>query len=134
VHESGLAETKRLSEAQLTNFDHDFVDDELFASIASCLDARFPSGEFTFLDVGGGIGFFTDRILERYEKASGIVLDNAPILLEQNAAHPRKRLVLEVRHCRPQAVAPSIAPFKRTVPTTRDWRSIHLWALPYEAA
>ena len=85
---------KKLSDDRLATFDHDYVSDAAFAMIRSHIDRDFPDGTFTFIDVGGGKGFFTDRLLETYPRATGVVLDNADLLLYQNRTHPRKRLVL----------------------------------------
>jgi len=71
----------------------DFIDDELFASITGCIDAQLGP-EFSFVDVGGGIGGFTDRLLAAYPGARGVVLDNAPALLDKNERSDRKTLVL----------------------------------------
>lgn len=85
---------KKLSDDRLATFDHDYVSDAAFAAIRAHVDRDFPDGTFTFIDIGGGKGFFSDRVLATYPLASGVVLDNAEMLLYQNHAHPRKRLVL----------------------------------------
>ena len=79
-----------LHKDQVPRFDKDFISDERFAGICTCIDRDFPTGRFTFLDVGGGIGGFTDRLLEGYPAATGHVLDNAAALLEKNAPNVRK--------------------------------------------
>jgi ubiquinone/menaquinone biosynthesis C-methylase UbiE len=54
------------------------------------IESNFPSGDFSFLDVGGGNGTFADRLLETYQKAQGTVIDNVKYLLHQNFYHKRK--------------------------------------------
>lgn len=84
---------RKLESGQLATFDHDYVPDSLFDLIELKLRSHFPDREFRFLDVGGGQGFFADRILERFPHAQGIVLDNSPLLLSKNEANARKTLV-----------------------------------------
>lgn len=85
---------KKLGDESLAQFDHDYVSDAGYAAICARIDHDFPAGAFTFLDVGGGKGLFTDRLLESYQGARAVVLDNADLLLGANAAHARKDLVL----------------------------------------
>jgi ubiquinone/menaquinone biosynthesis C-methylase UbiE len=84
---------KQLGDERLANFDHDYVSDAAFDAIAAQIDLAFPDGRFTFLDVGGGKGFLASAILDAYPEASGVVLDNSALLLAENVASPRKRLV-----------------------------------------
>jgi len=53
----------------------------------------FINSDFTFLDIGGGNGIFTDKILETYPNSYGYLLDNSQSLLDINKEHPRKFLV-----------------------------------------
>jgi ubiquinone/menaquinone biosynthesis C-methylase UbiE len=85
---------KKLSDDRLATFDHDYVSDAAFTAIRAHIDHDFPDGRFTFIDIGGGMGFFADRILAEFPLGTGVVLDNSDMLLYQNAEHPRKRLVL----------------------------------------
>lgn len=88
------AEVRQLSDPQLAAFDHDYVTDDGFASIQAHLDREFGSRTFDVLDVGGGAGFFVDRLLKRYPGMSATVLDNSALLLDQNSQHPRKRTLM----------------------------------------
>ncbi len=59
----------------------------------------WPSGisavaKFSILDVGGGTGYFADRMLDRFPAARVHLLDNAKFQLERNVPHPRKNLHL----------------------------------------
>ena len=78
---------------QIQVFDADFISDERLASIESCTERDFPDGVFSFLDVGGGNGGFTDRLLARFPQSQGTVLDNARVLLDRNVPSSRKTLV-----------------------------------------
>jgi ubiquinone/menaquinone biosynthesis C-methylase UbiE len=86
---------RKLADTQLQTFaDNDYVTDELFGGMAAAIEHDFPSGEFSFLDVGGGRGLFADRLLSRFACASGTVLDNSELLLSMNTANDRKTAVL----------------------------------------
>lgn len=86
-------ETKKLADSQLEAFDAHFIDEERMARIRTHVDRDFPTGEFTFLDIGGGNGSFADQLLETYPAARGTVVDNAEVLVARNQAHPRKQVV-----------------------------------------
>lgn len=49
--------------------------------------------DFNFLDIGGGNGIFTDRILAHYPKSSGVLIDNSKYLLSKNSENPRKTVI-----------------------------------------
>jgi len=85
---------KKLADSALATFDHDYVSDAAFAAIAARIRGDFPDGRFSFLDIGGGKGFFADRVLAEFPECTGVVLDNADLLLYANAENARKRLVL----------------------------------------
>jgi ubiquinone/menaquinone biosynthesis C-methylase UbiE len=85
---------RTLDDSQLQTFAHyDYVSDVLFAGITEAIDRDFLDGEFSILDVGGGCGYFADRILEHFPKARLTLLDNSDLLLSQNKTHSRKTLV-----------------------------------------
>mgnify|MGYP003577205849 CR=1 FL=1 len=84
---------KRLSDAQLAHFDTEYVTPLLWKNLTKRIDADFPSGDFRFLDVGGGSGRFTDRLLAAYPQARGTILDNSSLLLGRNKPHARKHLI-----------------------------------------
>lgn len=84
---------KRLSDEQVESFDGDFLEyhggwDRVVRSIDAC----FPSGQFEFLDIGGGNGVFADRVLKKYKDSVGTVMDNSALILNRNSVHPRKTL------------------------------------------
>ncbi|HEX3369164.1 MAG TPA: class I SAM-dependent methyltransferase, partial [Candidatus Cybelea sp.] len=90
-----MAAVRKLADNQLQTFSHrDYVTDSLFDGIAQRAAADFRDGNFSFLDVGGGPGLFTDRLLERFPKSRGAVLDNSELLLAENTSNARKQLVL----------------------------------------
>jgi hypothetical protein len=89
-----MGELPQLADDQLASFDTEYVDDKLWEPIRRCIDRDYPDGRFTFLDVGGGVGVFADRVLSAYPEATGVVLDNSSLLLDRNQPHPRKTIVL----------------------------------------
>lgn len=88
------ARIKKLDNAQLQRFDHDLVPDAFFDTITERIDRDFPAGRFSFLDIAGGTGMFANRILDRYPQAVGTLVDNSQQMLDYNAQHPRKSLIL----------------------------------------
>jgi SAM-dependent methyltransferase len=92
VGNSGLI--RKLSNEQVEAFDREYVDADRLRRVCSRIEADFPDGEFSFLDVGGGNGRFADQLLERFPLARGTVLDNSETLLARNKPDPRKTRVL----------------------------------------
>jgi ubiquinone/menaquinone biosynthesis C-methylase UbiE len=87
-------QTKQLADSQLEAFDDEFIDKRRRAKIQACIDRDFPSGEFEFLDLGGGNGVFADELLRLYPRARAMVADNSKLLLERNRENPRKETLL----------------------------------------
>jgi hypothetical protein len=85
---------RRLHEDQLEQFHGDCVYPARFSKICKLIDQDFPGGKFSFLDIGGGSGVFTNRVLERYPLSRGTLLDNSELMHDINIAHPRKALVM----------------------------------------
>lgn len=85
---------RKLKDEQVEAFDQEYVDADRFRLICERIDADFPDGKFTLLDVGGGNGRFCDQVLTRYPHARGTVLDNSEVLLARNRPNPRKSLRL----------------------------------------
>jgi SAM-dependent methyltransferase len=85
------ASTNLLADDQLVAFDTEYVDDVRWKPIAIGLD-ELPS-DISFLDIGGGNGVFVDRVLEAYPSASGIVGDNAAMLLDLHAQRAGKTTI-----------------------------------------
>lgn len=86
-------EILQLDNHQLAEFDTEYIDEQRWHRVNSLIQSSFPTGKFRFLDVGGGNGRFTDRILAAYPEAEGTVLDNSELLLERNNSDNRKRLL-----------------------------------------
>ncbi len=84
----------KLSPQQVGAYDTEFVDERGMQAIRAAIDADFPDGRFSFLDVGGGNGVFADQLLERYPQARATVIDSSPLMIERNRAHPGKRALL----------------------------------------
>jgi len=86
---------RQLENDQVKAFDVEYVDEDRWAVVKKQIDADFPDGEFSFLDIGGGNGQFADRVLAFYPKARGAVLDNSELLLSKNRPHPGKTVILK---------------------------------------
>lgn len=84
---------KKLEDFQLESFDTELVVGDRWDTVTERLDEDFPSAEFSFLDIGGGNGRFADRLLEKYTKATGTVLDNSDLLLSRNEPNERKTTI-----------------------------------------
>jgi len=89
------ANVPKLTDSQLRDFDIEYVTPEMWERTESWFSQAFPEGEFSFLDVGGGNGRFTDSLLERFPKARGVLIDNGAPLLLANKTHPRKTVICE---------------------------------------
>jgi SAM-dependent methyltransferase len=83
----------KLTDEQLAAFDTEYVDDRRWPSISNAISLDFPTGRFSFLDLGGGNGVFADRVLNHYPEATGTVLDASTMLLRKNTEHARKRVM-----------------------------------------
>jgi SAM-dependent methyltransferase len=84
----------KLSTDQVKKFDREHMQDHRWGPLSDKISRRFPTGEFSFLDLGGGNGMFTDRVLRHFQKARGLVLDSSEYLISKNAPSDRKRVVL----------------------------------------
>ncbi len=85
---------KKLSDQQVEDFNQEYVKGELWDTLVKRLNrSDIVKNDFTFLDIGGGNGVFTDRILNQYPNSQGYLLDNSRFLLDMNIEHPRKELV-----------------------------------------
>lgn len=86
---------KLLDETQVEAFDTEFVDDCRWPLIEQYIEQTFGSESFSFLDIGGGNGTFTDRILERFPLAQATVLDSSAHLISKNQLNPRKKCICD---------------------------------------
>ena len=85
---------KKLTNEQIESFDVDYVQNHVgWDKIESFINKYFPDKSFTFLDIGGGNGVFADRILETYNKAEGIIIDNSKYILSKNKPNSRKTII-----------------------------------------
>jgi hypothetical protein len=92
---AGREAVRRLDDTQLEAFDTEYIKPHQWPHLVGPLERFFGrDGAFTLLDVGGGNGFFVDRILAEFPNATATLVDNAQTLLNRNRQHPRKRLVL----------------------------------------
>jgi SAM-dependent methyltransferase len=89
------AQIPKLDESQLRDFDTEYVTPEIWTITEQWITEAFPDGQFSFLDVGGGNGAFTDLLLNRFPGARGVLIDNGEALLSINKPHPRKTTLCE---------------------------------------
>jgi Methyltransferase domain len=92
---------EQLKDEQLAAFDTEYISEQRWQKINALIQESFPTGEFSFLDVGGGNGRFTDRILTTYPNSRGTILDNSELLLSRNLPNGRKKLL----NCSVEALA-----------------------------
>ena len=93
--DTGMNELKHLSADQLESFNTEYVNGDLWIAIVKLIDEHFGANKFTFLDIGGGNGVFTDRVLEQYPQSEAVLLDNASNLIEINKKNPRKTIIMD---------------------------------------
>ena len=93
LHLTEQTAMKQLDESQLGTFDQDYIQKDGWAIFTQCIKPDFPSGVFHLLDVGGGNGFFSDRILDEFPQARVTLIDNADNLLKKNTVHPNKTIL-----------------------------------------
>jgi ubiquinone/menaquinone biosynthesis C-methylase UbiE len=84
-----------LEKSQVESFDTEYVDQEMWATLETILNNRMSvtNSNFSFLDLGGGNGKFTDKILSKFEECQGYLLDNSSYLLSLNTVNQRKTIV-----------------------------------------
>jgi ubiquinone/menaquinone biosynthesis C-methylase UbiE len=88
-----ISEVRLLEQAQTEAFDTEYVDDNLFSIVSKNMDRHFHREEkIPMMDVGGGNGRFSDKILTHYPNAEITVLEPEATLLEKNAYHKNKTL------------------------------------------
>jgi SAM-dependent methyltransferase len=85
----------QLTDEQLKAFDHfALANYGLEQTVRRMVEEVAPTQAFSFLDVGGGNGRFSDFILEKFPRSSGTVVDNSSFLAEKNRPHPSKSVVV----------------------------------------
>jgi ubiquinone/menaquinone biosynthesis C-methylase UbiE len=86
-----------LEKEQVKSFDTEYVTEEMWSTLHNILSSRVDviDSKFSFLDIGGGNGKFTDRVLNNFKESHGYLLDNSSYLLSLNTFNPRKT-ILEV--------------------------------------
>ena len=92
-HNAPLDRARTLAPEQVEAFDVEYVTPPMWATLERLLAERFGDAPFRFLDIGGGNGMFTDRVLEAFPRATAILADRSADMLDRNRPHPRKRLV-----------------------------------------
>jgi len=90
---SDSRELRVLDEDQTASFDTEYVRPEYYSLLTQRLNAAIDVRRFRFLDVGGGNGVFTDRILSSYKGSHGTLMDISDYLLARNTDHQRKTIL-----------------------------------------
>ena len=85
-------EVRKLNDGQVEAFDTHYVKGKRWDLVGDRIASTF-SGEFHFLDVGGGNGTFADQVLESFPDARGTLLDYSTVLVNRNRPHPRKTTI-----------------------------------------
>jgi hypothetical protein len=86
---------KKLNEAQTHSFDMEYINENRWSIIKRCIDNDFYNKKFSFLDIGGGNGIFTDKILNTYNNSTGTIVDNSEFLINKNQSNNRKKVILD---------------------------------------
>lgn len=87
---------RKLNNTQLAHFDTEYVKGKLWVTVKKCIDQDFFNRPFSFLDIGGGNGIFTNKVLENYPNARATILDNSEFLLSKNEKKSdRKKIIYE---------------------------------------
>lgn len=88
-------ELKKLDDSQLVKFNQEYVNSNLWEMVITCIRKQFPEGDFSFVDLGGGNGLFTDRLLNEFPKSRATLIDNSKYLIAINQKHPRKTIICD---------------------------------------
>lgn len=86
---------RKLADSQIAAFDTEYVDANRWKMVAACITKYFPEGDFSFVDLGGGNGLFTDWILREFPWSRGVLIDNSEYLIGLNRPVPRKVLICD---------------------------------------
>ena len=84
---------KLLSTQQTSQFDTEYVNQALFEKIAPHFIRQQKDRGFNLLDVGGGNGTYSDRVINHNTGTQVTLLEPDSYLLSRNKAHPRKNIV-----------------------------------------
>ncbi|USD42864.1 class I SAM-dependent methyltransferase [Vibrio sp. SCSIO 43135] len=89
-----FASLRLLEPSQIERDNIDYIDSDMFKLVANTIEKHFVTDEtLRMLDVGGGSGYFADKLLHRFAKSQVTVLDPALSVLKQNRPNPRKHLL-----------------------------------------
>jgi ubiquinone/menaquinone biosynthesis C-methylase UbiE len=86
---------KKLDDRQVKDFDTDYIQGKDWEDLKDYLSICFPSGRFTFLDIGGGNGVFCDKVLAGFPKAQAVLLDNSEYLISLNRTQDNKVIICD---------------------------------------
>jgi ubiquinone/menaquinone biosynthesis C-methylase UbiE len=83
-----------LEEDQASAFEQDNHRPEAMKAKYDIIKERFPNGPTSILDLGGGAGYFADKILAEFPSCEVTILDSSALLLNKNRARDRKVLTM----------------------------------------
>ena len=85
-------ETRKMNDEQIAGYDLEFASPKMLDDLFALIEKRFGDRPFNHLDVGGGNGIFTGRILDRFPNCTSTLIDSAELLIRRNKPNPRKRV------------------------------------------
>jgi hypothetical protein len=85
-------ETRKMNDEQIAGYDLEFASPKMLDDLFALIEKRFGDRPFKHLDVGGGNGIFTGRILDRFPNCRSTLIDSAELLIRRNKPNPRKRV------------------------------------------
>lgn len=85
---------KLLDESQTQNFDVEYIDDKMFDYVTHAIDDYMAdTSHLTMIDVGGGNGSYTDRVLNHYRDMDVVLVEPDEYLRKKNQPHPNKHVI-----------------------------------------
>lgn len=88
------AEVRTLDDGQTRQFDVEYISEDLFRRVRLQLETYLGSQQtFHLMDIGGGNGLFSDRVLNTFPQARVTLLEPDAYLLGRNRPQERKYLL-----------------------------------------
>ena len=81
-----------MNDEQIVSYDLEFASSEMLDDLFELIEICFGDRPFKHLDIGGGNGRFTGRILKRFPNCTSTLIDSSELLIQRNEPHPRKRV------------------------------------------
>ena len=81
-----------MNDEQIVSYDLEFASSEMLDDLFELIGTCFGDRPFKHLDIGGGNGRFTGRILKQFPNCTSTLIDSSELLIQRNKPHPRKRV------------------------------------------